>query len=41
MTLANTKTNDEPGQADSVFEYGSQWVRADFHVNTKLPLRET
>lgn len=35
MAQAETKTNDTTGQAGSFFEYGSQWVRADFHLHTK------
>lgn len=35
MAHVKTKTNDEASQTDSLFEFGSLWVRADFHLHTK------
>ena len=35
MTYAEKKISDTTGQAVSLFEYGSHWVRADFHLHTR------
>ena len=35
MAEADTKLDSVAGQTDSLFEFGSQWLRADFHLHTK------